>query len=138
MLKNLPISGETQDFPMNGKDLSYSPCPKGADVKKFAIPHCSIYALPLLCPNPLKAQRGRAQETMQVNLRQGGSTQSPRDEEMAQCVSARQKTQQGTVNSAMPHGTANMCAPSPLPGELCGTARFGYSKVITSYLLIFL
>lgn len=121
MLTNLPVSGEPQDFPMNGKDLSYSPCPKGAGVKKFAIPHRSIYALPLLCPNPHKAWRGGAQETVKVNLSKGASTQSPRDEEMARCISARQKTQQGTVNSAMAHGTANTCVPSPLPGELCGT-----------------
>lgn len=120
MLTNLPVSSETQDFSINGKGLSYGPCPKGADVKKFAIPHCSIYSLPLLCPNPPKAHSRGAQETMEVNLSKGGSTQSPRDEEMAQFVSARQKTQQGTVNSIMAHHTANTCVPL-CPGKLCGT-----------------
>lgn len=62
MLINLPVSGGTQDFPINGKGLPYGPCPKGADVKKFAIPHCSIYSLPLLFPNPPKAHRRGAQE----------------------------------------------------------------------------
>lgn len=117
MLTNLPVSGETQDFPINGKGLSYGPCPKGPDAKKFAIPHCSISSLPLLCLNPPKAQKRGAQETMEVNLSKGGYTQSPRDEEVAQCVSDRQKTQQGTANSTMAHHTANTCVPSPLPGE---------------------
>lgn len=117
MLTNLPISGKTQDCPTNGKGLSNGPCPKGADVKKFAIPHYSICSLPLLCPNPPKARWRGAQETVKVNLSKGGSTQSPKDEEMAQCASARQKTQQGTVNSTVAHRTANTCVPSPLPGE---------------------
>lgn len=56
-------------------------------------------------------------ETVKVNLSKGGSAQSPRDEEMAQCASGRQKTQQGAVNSRMAHRTANTCVPSPLPGE---------------------
>lgn len=77
-------------------------------------------------------------ETVKVNLSKGGSAQSPRDEEMAQRASGRQKTQQGAVNSTMAHRTAkyskHVCSFPSARGN--SAARFGYSKAITSYLLI--
>lgn len=121
MLTNLPIAGKPQDPPTNGKGLSYGPCPRGAPVKKFAVPHCSIFFLLLLCLNPPKAHKEGAQKTDKVNLSKGGSAPDAKGwtsaEETAQCVPARQKTQRGTVNLTMAHHIANARVPSPLPGE---------------------
>lgn len=55
---------------------------------------------------------------MKVNLSKGGSTQSPRDEEMAQCVSARQKTQQTRLWLIVQQTRVFL---SLCPGKLCGT-----------------
>ena len=102
------------------KGLSYGPCPRGAAAKKSAVPHRSIFFLPLLCPKPPKAQREGAQKTVKVNLSKGGSapdTKGWTSAEETACVPTRQKTQRGTVNSTMAHFIANAHVPSPLPGE---------------------
>lgn len=121
MLTNLPIAGKTQDLPTNGRSLSFSPCPRDAAPKNFAVPHHNIFFLPLLCPNPLKAQREGAQKTVKVNLSKRGSAPDAKGwtsaEETAQGVPTRQKRQRGTVNSTSAHCIANVHFPSPLSRE---------------------
>jgi len=138
MLTNLPIAGETQDLATNGKGLSCSPCPRAATAKKFAIPH-RIFFLLLLCPEPSQGTEGRGSadrpgksQQRQLRSRHPGAGFGCRNG--TACPNKAEKTAGNSkLGDASSYSKRAFSFPS-IRGN--AAARFGYSKVITSCLLV--
>lgn len=105
---------------MNGRGLSYGPCPSGAAATNPAIPHHGIFFLLLLCPNPPKAHRKRAQEILKVNLSKEASSPDTKGwtspEEMAQPGRKPGKSKLDNVIVQQRCVFLSLCL-----GKLCGT-----------------